>query len=335
MSNRIGLKNSFMNTTWNKTGSTHTSGVTTKSQTIQKNDGWHHSSYAAEGNKTSKWGGSFSTGGSTSDLFRPTPGKPNFLTNLLGKLPAWEKKGEFGTGVAAMVKEGSFKSLGGLAEGEGRISLLEASVHGKGSVAFKDGALSAKGEVGAQATLIDAGGRIRLGKGDYGLDAAGSVFVGAKANAKGELVIDPKNGIYAARVGGEAFAGARAAAEANVNLGKFGSVGGRAEAWAGVGAAFHAEAGFKNGRFKARFDIGAALGIGFKLGFNVDINVKGIVDAVKAPFKAIGDLAKKGIDTVKNVAGNVVDGVKNAAKAVGNGVKSAAKAVGNFFKSIF
>lgn len=335
MTNRIGLKNSYMNTTWNKTGSSHTSGVTSKQHTVEKNDGWHHSSYALEGNNTSKWGGSWGTGGNTNDLFRPTPGKPNFLTKLLDKLPAWEKKGEFARGVAVSVKEGSFKGLGGLAEGEGRVSVLEASVHGQGSVSFKNGALSAKGEVGAQATLIDAGGRVRLGKGDYGLDAAGSVFVGAKANAKGELVIDPKNGIYAARVGGEAFAGARAAAEANVNLGKFGSVGGRAEAWAGVGAAFHAEAGFKNGRFKARFDIGAALGIGFKIGFNVDINVKGIVDAVKAPFKAIGDLAKKGVDAVKNVANKVVDGVKNVASSVGNGIKNAAKSVGNFFKKLF
>ena len=197
-------------------------------------------------------------------------------------------------------------------------------MHGSGSVGFKDGALTAKGQVGAQATLVDLEGHLHLGNKDYGLDAKGSAFVGVKANAHGELVIDPKNGIYAARVGGEAFAGARAGAEANVNLGKFGSVGGRAEAWAGVGVAFHAEAGFKDGRFKARFDIGAALGIGFKLGFNVDINVKGIVDAVKAPFKAIG-----------SAVSSVVSGVGNAVKSVGNAVGSAVKSVGNFFKHLF
>jgi len=191
-------------------------------------------------------------------------------------------------------------------------------------VAFKNGALDAKGELHAQATLIDAQGRIHLGKGDYTLDASASAFVGAKAKLDGELIIDPKNGIYAAKLGGEAFAGARVGAEANVNLGKFGTIGGRAEAWAGVGAAFHVEAGFANGRFKARFDIGAALGIGFKLGFNIDINVKGIVDAIKKPFQAIADGAKKVVSAVKDVGNKVVDGVK-----------SVAKSVGNFFKKLF
>ncbi len=317
--NRIGLKNQWMNTSWNK----DTKPAAPKPAPAKK-DGWYQNSYAAQGDKTAKWSGGWGTGGSTSDLFRPTPGKPNFLTNLLGKLPAWEMKGEFQAGTAQVVHEGSFKGLGGMAQGQGRISFLEATVHGSGSVGFKDGALTAKGQVGASATLVDMEGKIRLGNGEYGLDASGSAFVGVKANAHGELVIDPKNGIYAARVGGEAFAGARAGAEANVNLGKFGSVGGRAEAWAGVGVAFHAEAGFKNGRFKARFDIGAALGIGFKLGFNVDINVKGIVDAVKAPFKAIGSAVSGAVKSVTNA-------VSGAVKSVGNAVKS----VGNFFKKWF
>lgn len=309
MTNRIGLKNQWMNTTWNKDSKP----ATAPKQAPAKKDGWYQNSYAFQGDRTAKWSGSYGTGGSTSDLFRPTPGRPNFLTKLLDKLPSWEKKGEFQVGTAQVVHEGNFSGLGGLAQGQGRISFMEAAVHGSGSVGFKNGALTAKGQVGAQATLVDLEGRVRLGNGQYGLDAAGSAFVGVKANAHGELVIDPKNGIYAARVGGEAFAGARAGAEANVNLGKFGSVGGRAEAWAGVGVAFHAEAGFKNGRFKARFDIGAALGIGFKFGFNVDLNVRGIVDAVKAPFKAIG----------------------NAVSSVAHGVGSAVKSVGNFFKSLF
>jgi hypothetical protein len=313
VTNRIGLKNQWMNTTWNKDPK-----PAAAPKQPAKKEGWYQNSYAAQGDKTAKWSGGWGTGGGTSDLFRPTPGKPNFLTNLLGKLPAWEKKGEFQVGTAQVVHEGSFKGLGGLAQGQGRISFLEAAVHGSGSVGFKDGALTAKGQVGASATLVDMEGRIKLGKGDYGLDASGSAFVGAKANAHGELVIDPKNGIYAARVGGEAFAGARAGAEANVNLGKFGSVGGRAEAWAGVGAAFHAEAGFKNGRFKARFDIGAALGIGFKFGFNVDINVKGIVGAIKAPFKAIASGVKNAVSTVSNAVKNVASTVSNAAKSVGN-----------------
>ena len=127
------------------------------------------------------------------------------------------------------------------------------------------------------------------------MDAHAEVDIGAKASAHGELTIDPAKGIYAAKVGGEAFAGARAGAEAKVNLGKFGSAGARAEAWAGVGASFKAEAGFKDGRLKARFELGAALGIGFKLGFNVDIDVRGIKNAVTKVLKAP-------VEAVKNVA---------------------------------
>ncbi len=312
MTHRVGLKNQWMNTTWNKDAK-----PAAQPKGPAKKDGWYQNSYAAQGGATTKWSGGWGTAGGTSDLFRPTPGKPNLLTGLLSKLPSWEKKGEFQLGTAQVVHEGSFTGLTGLAQGAGRVSFMEAAVHGSGSVGFKDGAATARGQVGVAATLVDLEGKVHLGTGAYGLDATGSAFVGAKANAHGELVLDPKNGIYAARVGGEAFAGARAGAEANVHLGQFGSVGGRAEAWAGVGAAFHAEAGFKNGRFKARFDIGAALGIGFKFGFNVDLNVKGLLDAVKAPFKAIGN-------AVSGAVSGAVDTVKNAAKSVGN-----------FFKKLF
>ena len=323
MTNRIGLKNSWMNTTWNQS----TKPAAPKPETAKK-QGWYQNSYSTQRDSTSKWSGGWGTGGSTSDLFRPTPGKPNLFTKLLDKLPKWEKSGGFQVGTAQVVREGNFNALGGLAQGQGRISVMEAAVHGQGTVAFKNGALTAKGQLGAQATLVDASGSIRLGKGDYTVDAKGSAFIGAKANAQGELVIDPKNGVYAARVGGEAFAGARAGVEGNVNLGKFGSVGGKAEAWAGVGVAFNAEAGFKNGRFKARFDIGAALGIGFKFGFNIDINVKGIKDAITKPFKAIAS-------TVSNVASKAVDAVKNVGSSIVNGAASAVKKVGNFFKSLF
>ena len=120
------------------------------------------------------------------------------------------------------------------------------------------------------------------------------MFAGARAKADGSLTIDPKRGIYAAEVGGEAFAGVKAGVSGEVNLGKYGGVGGRAEAWAGVGAQFRAKVGYKDGKFQARVDIGAALGIGFKLGFNINIDVKGLVDKAKDPIA-------KPIEAIKNV----------------------------------
>jgi hypothetical protein len=328
--NKIGLKNPFIPTAWNKDAAKP---APTKAPPAPAKDGWYQNSFAAQGSRTGQW--STGWGSDTTGLFDKTPGKPNLLTKLLDKLPAWEKKGQFDYGVAAKVKEGQFSALGGLATGQGRISVLEASVHGQGKVSFKKGALTATGDLQAQATLVDASGHLHLGKGDYNVDVKANAFVGAKAAAHGELTIDPRNGVYAAKVGGEAFVGARAGIEGQANLGKFGAVGGKAEAWAGVGVAFHAEAGYKDGRFKARFDIGAALGIGFKLGFNVNINVKGIADAIKHPFAKIGDAIKNKIGEAKKAVSKAVDQVKNVANKAVDTVKSAAKKVGNFFKKLF
>lgn len=244
--------------------------------------------------------------GDTSDLFTPNANQSK-AGALLGRLPGITlAEGSFEKNAVGYGRSGSFGSPGGLAQGQGSFTVGQASVSGSGKVSLEGGALKATGQVQASATLLNAQGSVKIGKGDYTLDAKGEAYVGAKAKASGELVIDPAKGIYAAKVGGEAFAGAKVGAEANVNLGKFGSAGARAEAWAGVGASFNAEVGFKNGRLKARFDIGAALGIGFKIGFNVDINLKGIAD------------------TVKNVISKPVEVIKDVAKSVGK-----------FFKSLF
>ncbi|MCP3137070.1 hypothetical protein [Pyxidicoccus xibeiensis] len=242
--------------------------------------------------------------GDTSDLFTPNASSAKGPAKLLGKLPGITlAEGSFEKGVAGISRAGSFGSPNGITQGQGSFSVAEASVRGSGKVSFEGGALKARGELAASATLVNAKGSVRVGKGDYNLEASGEAYVGAKAKASGELTIDPAKGIYAAKVGGEAFAGARVGAEANVNLGKFGSVGGRAEAWAGVGAAFNVEAGFKNGRFKARVDIGAALGIGFKLGFNVDIDLKGIKDTVKK-------VIEKPVEIIKDIGSTVGNALK-------------------------
>jgi len=275
-------------------------------------DGRYTNNYEGVRSYNQTWNGSFGVGGDTSDLFTPKK-RSGLVENLLSRLPTWGKSGSFDKSAIAYQRQGSFNALGGLASGQGSVAIGEAYARGNGSVEFKNGAFTAQGDVSAAATLIDAQGSVHLGKGDYTLDASGSAFVGAKAHAHGELTFDPAHGVVAAKVGGEAFVGARVGVEGNAKLGQFGSVGGSAEAWAGVGAAFHAEAGIKDGHFKARVDFGAALGIGFKLGFNVDINFKGIAD------------------TVKKVVAAPVEAIKNVGHAIGEGVKK----VGNFFKHLF
>ncbi|NMO17667.1 hypothetical protein HPC49_10360 [Pyxidicoccus fallax] len=255
--------------------------------------------------------------GDTSDLFTPNANNSKGA-KLLGKMPGVTlTEGSFEKSVAAHRGQGAFSSAGGLVQGQGSYSLAEAMVKGSGKVSFEGGALKATGSLEAAATLARAQGSIRVGKGDYTLDAKGEAYVGAVARANGEMVIDPAKGIYAAKIEADAFVGARAGVEANVNLGKFGSVGGSAEAWAGVGVAFKAEAGFKNGRFKARLDIGAALGIGFKLGVNIDIDFKGIKDTIKK-------VVEKPVEMVKSIIEKPVEMVKEAAQSVSK-----------FFKSLF
>lgn len=268
--------------------------------------------YSKEVNKTwSKQGGA-----NIDSLFTPSTNTPAWsqqLGKLLAKLPEWSKSGSFSKDVALWQKNGSFNALGGLAQGEGHVSVGELYANGNGSISFKNGALNAQGDLHAGATLLDAEGHVHIGKGDYYLDAKGQAYVGAKADAHGELTIDPAHGVFAAKGGVDAFAGARAGVEGTANLGKFGSVGGSATAQAGIGVTAKGGIGYKDGKLQVGFELGAALGIGFKVGFHADINVKGIVDTVKNAISKPVEAVK---DVVKNVISKPVEAVKSVGKSI-------------------
>lgn len=254
---------------------------------------------------TQTWNKSY--GKFDSDFFT-TPGKASKteqqIGGLLGKLGTRTlAQGSFSKGVAAWEKAGSGTALGGKAQGQYDIKVGELSAKGQGSIGLKDGAFVAQGSAEATAALLNARASGRFQYGPLQASGEGYAFVGAQAKVNGNLTIDPKKGIYGASVGGEAFVGAKAGVSGEVNLGKFGGVGGRAEAWAGIGAQFKADIGYKNGKFQARVDIGAALGIGFKLGFNVNIDVKGIVDKAK-------EVLSKPIEVVKDIGKSIGNAIK-------------------------
>jgi hypothetical protein len=293
------------------------------------------SSFERGGEINKTWNKSYSTDRAMNTPKLPSKGIGGALTGLLGKLPKYEKSGSFDKSVAYAKTQGSFGDPNGAVSGNYRASFLEAGVNGSGNVTFANGALNAHGELHAQATLVDVAADFRAKLGPLSAEGQGSAWVGAKANAHGDLTIDPVNGKYGLEVGGDAFVGAKAGVEGKVSLGEYGGVGGKAEAWAGVGVSANASVKLENGRFKARFELGAALGIGFKLGFNVDINFKKIGDAIK-------NVVKKPIEFVKNIGskvGEVFKGAANAVKDVGHkiadGVKAVGSAVGNAVKSIF
>lgn len=297
------------------------------------------SSFERSGEYNRNWNKSYSSDRPMNSPKLPTTGFGGALAGLLGKLPRVGIDGSFSKGVAGVVKEGSFGNPNGVASGGYRASLLEASVNGRGSVAFEKGALKAEGELHAQATLVDAAAHFRAKLGPVSAEGQGHAWVGAKANASGNLTIDPVNGKYGLEVGGDAFVGARAGVSGSVSLGEYGGVNGRAEAWAGVGVSANASLKLENGRFKARFEIGAALGLGFKLGFGVDINFKKIGEAIKnivtKPLEAVKNVGKKVTEFVSNAASKVGDAVKDVGNKIADGVKAVGSAVGNAVKKIF
>ena len=175
-------------------------------------------------------------------------GKTGKAAGLLNMIPGLSGSGSFSAQAAGKQGATSFSSAGGLVNGSASYTLAEAYAKGQGQWSVKGGAVNLAGSVEAGATLVHAQASFHAGKGPYTLDANAAADIGVKAAASGSATFDPAKGIYAAKVHAEAFAGARATAEANVKLGNFGSVGARAEAWAGVGAAANVEVGVKNGR---------------------------------------------------------------------------------------
>lgn len=297
------------------------------------------SSFERSGEINRNWNKSYGTERPMYTPKLPTTGLGGKFAGLLGKLPKVSKEGSFEKGVSVAKTEGTFGSPGGIVSGSYRASVLEASVNGSGSVSFEGGAVKAHGELHAQATLVDAAANFRAKLGPVNAEGEAHAYVGAKANASGDLTIDPVNGKYALDVGADAFVGARAGVSGSANIGDYAGVHGTAEAWAGVGATAKAHVGLENGKFSARFELGAALGLGFKLGFGFEINFKkigeGIKNIIKKPVEIVKNIGKSVGNFFKGAASNVGDAVKNAGHAIAEGVKSVGKAVGNAVKSIF
>ncbi len=173
------------------------------------------------------------------------------------------------------------------AEGSAGVKVLTGEAHAEAAAGLyrftkdKDGKTvkifspSVSAEVGASASVIDASaeGRIGLGKDKNMLGVYGDAGVKAlTAEAKAGASFIP---------GKQAYAGASAEAdlvkvEGSAGVSVLGTdIGVTAAAKVGVGA--HAKVGYTDG--KVKIDVGAAVGVGFDLGFEVDIG--GTVDAVK------------------------------------------------------
>ncbi|MFD7920306.1 putative T7SS-secreted protein [Streptomyces sp. NPDC059740] len=196
----------------------------------------------------------------------------------------WERKGEAKVWGKEAEGESQFGDDGKVS-GKAGVKLL--GVDGTVGASVKDGRLEAT--LGGKAYLAQASAEGGVEYGPAALKADAEAFAGAEA--QGSLSAG-KDGVHA---GAEAFAGAKATANAHADVGGIGA-GATAEGWAGVGAEAHADLGVKNGKFEIGADVGVGLGLGGKVGFQVEVDPQKVVDTVGD----IGDKVGEGLDAVGN-----------------------------------
>lgn len=142
-----------------------------------------------------------------------------------------------------------------------------------------------------------------------GLGAEGSVYAGIQASAEGS--VSTPNGLVStdgkvnamagaeadgrASIGhrgveakGEAFAGAKAEATGGVQAGGIG-LQGTVEGWAGAGASGGANVTWEDGKLTVGANLGAAAGLGGKLGGEVTLEPAKTVQAITSGAKAVGN----------------------------------------------
>ena len=85
----------------------------------------------------------------------------------------------------------------------------------------------------------------------------------------------------------EAFAGASAGVDGKVAVGGVGATG-RAEVQAGIGVSADVNAGIKDGKLKIGGEVGACLGLGGKVSFDVEIDPKEVTKTVSDGANKVG-----------------------------------------------
>ena len=137
----------------------------------------------------------------------------------------------------------------------------------------------------------------------------GEAFLGTEAEARAGLSPEGLGG----SVGG--FSGLRARAKNGVDLGVV-DVGTTVEGRIGFGADANANIGLQDGKFRLKGELGAALGVGGKLGVETEV-----------------DLGQTG-RTIERVGGGAIKGVGNAAKDVDRWATKANKDVNRTVKNV-
>lgn len=210
---------------------------------------------------------------------------------------------------------------------------------GKFSYKDKDGkdvnAYGVFGEASVNAAAAKAEGEVRYGTDAFGVYAKGDVKVlSAAANAECAVGWSSKGLQAKVGVGAEANL-AEVSASTGIRVAGT-DVGVKASAKVGVGA--KADVGFKDGKFT--FDVGASLGVGFELGFDVDVSdTIDFISEKSKTFESWANEANKAVDDAWNATTTTISNIADdAGKAIDKGFKEAGKTldkIGDKFSKLF
>lgn len=212
---------------------------------------------------------------------------------------------------------------------------------GLGKFTYKDkdgkeiGAIGLYGELGGSVAAAKAEGEVRYGTDVFGVYAKGDAKV-LSASAKAESVFAWSDRGLQAKVGAGAEANlAEVSGSAGFRVAGT-DVGVKASAKVGVGA--KADVGFKDGKFT--FDVGASLGVGFELGFDVDVSdTIDFISEKSKTFESWANEANKAVDDAWSATTTTISNIADdAGKAIDKGIKDVGKTldkIGDKFSKLF
>ncbi|MGB5436664.1 MAG: hypothetical protein WBM98_12300, partial [Maribacter sp.] len=164
------------------------------------------------------------------------------------------------------------------------MDVLGYETGGSATLGLDENGLNAEVTANAEVYLFNA-----EYEGSYGpAYTEAQIFVGAEAEVSAGLNFNPMEGDLSASAGGEAFAGGKLEAEGGLR-GDNGTLAGNAGITYGIGGELSGDVGFDDWTLAAEFDVGATLGVGVDLGFEVELDARETAsDALDLGKKATG-----------------------------------------------
>lgn len=235
-----------------------------------------------------------------------------------------------GTAETGTIRSQGRDILGNTAQGTTEIYAGARGLAETGLDFGKDPTLKARvgGFVG-QNLSAEGNARTKILGGGVGVNGTASVGVGAEGSAGLSISKD------GTKIGAGGFAGDRATVSGGFDVvGVGGNV--TADGYAGVGAEISSESSFKNGKLKIKGTLGAALGVGGRVGVDLTVDLNKVEEEGKAFANNVEHFGKQAGEQIKTdftQFGNDVDReVKQAAAVVEADVTKAANEVKAVFE---